>query len=84
MKHWQLQEAKARFSALVEACLKEGPQIVTRRGTATAVLVPFDEWERLRSRRPSLKELLLADAPRFDLPIPPRGSRRHRPPVDFG
>jgi hypothetical protein len=33
MRTWPVQDAKARFSELLEICLKEGPQLVTRRGT---------------------------------------------------
>jgi len=60
------------------------PKLVTRRGIEAAVLVPIDEWRRLReSARPSLKHLLLSPAPRFDIPIPQRGKLRRRPPVKF-
>ena len=60
MKHWPVQDAKARFSELLETCLREGPQVVTKRGSETAVLVPLAEWKRLQgSARPTLKELLL-------------------------
>jgi antitoxin Phd len=45
MKHWPV---KARFSEMLDASLTEGPQIVTRRGVETAVLVPIDEWRRLQ------------------------------------
>ena len=41
MKHWPVQDAKARFSELLETCLREGPQVVTKRGSETAVLVPL-------------------------------------------
>jgi antitoxin Phd len=34
---WQVQEAKARFSELLDTSLAEGPQIVTRRGVEAAV-----------------------------------------------
>ena len=47
---WQVYDAKARFSEFLEATLKEGPQVVTRRGVETAVLVPIDEWKRLKER----------------------------------
>jgi prevent-host-death family protein len=81
MKVWPVQDAKARFSELLEDCLREGPQIVTRRGTETAVLVPIAEWRRLcQLARPSLKELLLADTPRAELDLPPRGGLRRRQP----
>jgi antitoxin Phd len=81
MKVWPVQDAKARFSELLEICLREGPQVVTKRGAETAVLVPMTEWRRLSgSARPTLKELLLADAPKADLVIPPRGRHRRRAP----
>jgi prevent-host-death family protein len=81
MKVWPVQDAKARFSELLDTCLREGPQIVTKRGAETAVLVPMDDWRRLqRSARPTLKELLLADTPRAELQLPTRGKRRRRTP----
>ena len=79
MKNWPVQDAKARFSELLDACVSEGPQVVTRRGTETAVLVPIDEWKRLNNAaRPSLKELLLSDEARMDFNIPPRGKAKRR------
>ncbi len=79
MKTWPVQDAKARFSELLEACIADGPQIVTKRGTQTAVLIPVEEWRRLKSvARPSIKELLLSDAARTDSLTPPRGSARRR------
>jgi antitoxin Phd len=84
MASWQLQDAKARFSELLDATIEKGPQIVTRRGVETAVVVPIDEWRRLqRAARPSLKSLLLAAGPRFDDLIPERRAVRRRPPVIF-
>jgi antitoxin Phd len=84
MKRWPVQDAKARFSELLETCLTDGPQMVTRRGEETAVLVPADEWRRLRQvGGRSLKELLLADEPRADLDIPLRTRWKERPPVEF-
>ena len=81
MASWQVQDAKARFSEFLDATIKKGPQVVTRRGVKTAVLVPIDDWRRLqRSARPTLKELLFAEAPRADLRLPTRGKRRHRTP----
>jgi antitoxin Phd len=79
MKIWPVQDAKARFSELLESCLREGPQLVTRRGTEAAVLVPVAEWQRVsRSAKPTLKQLLLTNAGRAELEIPPRGKRRRR------
>ncbi len=79
MRSWQVQDAKARFSEFLDASLKEGPQVLTRRGVEAAVLVPVEEWRRLlRAARPTLKDLLLAEAPRADIPVPPRGRLRRR------
>lgn len=84
MPSWPIQDAKARFSKMLDTCLKDGPQVVTKRGTETAVLVPIDEWRRLQSRaRPTLKELLLAPEPRFDFDLPDRRRFRRRPIPDF-
>ena len=81
MKTWPVQDAKARFSELLDTCLREGPQIVTKRGAEAAVLVPVDDWRRLqRSARPTLKELLLADEPRAAFPLRMRGGRHRRTP----
>jgi prevent-host-death family protein len=79
---WPVQEAKARFSELLDKSVSKGPQIVTKRGVETAVLVPIDEWRRLQQRaRPTLKELLLAPEPRFEMEIPNR--RRWRSPPEL-
>jgi len=81
MKSWPVQDAKAHFSELLNTCLADGPQVVTRRGAEAAVLVPIDEWRRLGNTRATLKELLLSDSARTDLVIAPRGQGRHRKPV---
>ena len=79
MHTWPVQDAKARFSEFLDACLVEGPQMVTRRGAEAAVLVPVQEWRRLQSAaRPSLKQLLLSDVARAELNVPPRGKARRR------
>lgn len=79
MDAWPVQDAKARFSELLDACVNEGPQLVTRRGAETAVLVPIAEWKRLsHAARPSLKALLLSDVGRADFKLPQLGSARRR------
>ena len=79
MQTWAVQNAKARFSEFLGACITEGPQLVTKRGVEAAVLVPIDMWKRLqKTAKPSLKSLLLADKGRGDLLIPERGKARRR------
>jgi prevent-host-death family protein len=84
MASWQVQDAKARFSEFLDASLKKGPQVVTRRGVEMAVLVPIAEWRRLqKAARPSLKDLLLGAAPRFEDVAPERGRLRRRQPAEL-
>lgn len=79
MDSWQVQDAKARFSELLDVTLKKGPQFVTRRGIKAAVLVPIEEWERLQQvARPSLKQWLLASTARTDNVVPERGKTKSR------
>ena len=81
---WQVQDAKARFSELLDTSLAKGPQIVTKRGVEAAVLVPIDQWRRLEQMtRPDLKELLLTPEARTDTLTPPREKRRHRTSLSF-
>jgi prevent-host-death family protein len=85
MASWPVQDAKARFSELLDTCLASGPQVVTRRGAEQAVLVPIAEWRRLQqAARPGMKALLLAPTPRATLELPPRGRLRRRPPAPAG
>ena len=82
---WQVQEAKARFSEMLETTITDGPQIVTKRGVEAAVMVPIDQWRKLeQSTKPTLKDLLLAPEARTESLTPPR--RRDytlRPPPTF-
>lgn len=72
-KSWTVLDAKNRFSEFLKASLEEGPQLVTRRGDATAVLVPIEQWQALKNEgRPNLKERLLAAEPRVEDLVPPR------------
>ena len=63
MTEWPLQDAKNRFSALVNAALAGEPQHVTRRGEPAVVVLAVDEYERLcrmeRADAPTFAELLL-------------------------
>ncbi len=55
---WQLQDAKSKFSEVVERALAQGAQIVTRRGRKTVVVMPFDEYERLSKPGQRLSQFL--------------------------
>ena len=84
-KVWQFQDAKARFSEFLATSLAEGPQIVTKRGVETAVLVPIEHWRKLEQRtKPDLKQLLLAPESRTETLTPPRAPHRRRSPEVTG
>ena len=84
MGSWQVQDAKPRFSEFLNATIKKGPQVVTRRGVETAVLVPIELWRRLQqASRPGLKALLLGPGPRFENLVPERRQHPRRQPVEF-
>jgi prevent-host-death family protein len=60
---WQLQQAKNRFSEVVERAIKEGPQTVTKHGKDAVVIVAADEFQRAsaagKGQSQSLAEFLL-------------------------
>jgi len=45
--HWQIQDAKQRFSEMIRAVTNEGPQVITRHGEDVAVVVDIGEYRRL-------------------------------------
>lgn len=59
MKELQLKDAKATLSAVVDQAVAGEPTVITRHGRKEAVLVSFEEWERV-SKVPSFADLLLA------------------------
>jgi antitoxin Phd len=65
MAEWQVQEAKARFSEVVEKARTEGPQTITRHGRERAVLLSIEDYRALLSRQTDVRELLLG-GPRVD------------------
>ncbi len=54
---WQLQEAKNRFSEVVDRALSDGPQTITRHGRATVVIVAAGQYAR-ETRREKLSTVL--------------------------
>lgn len=60
MRRWQVQEAKARFSELLHDAVRSGPQEITVRGHATAVVLSTEAYARLTRQKPSFVEFLRA------------------------
>ena len=65
MAKWQVQEAKAKFSELMDKAEHEGAQIVTRHGEERVVVLSIEDYENMEPLKKSLKELLLG-GPKFD------------------
>ncbi len=79
--HWQLQEAKQRFSELIRSVEADGPQFVTRHGEEVAVVVSIAEYRHLRNAGQDFKAFLQS-APDTELEISrPALPARH---VDLG
>ena len=62
---WKLQDAKAKFSQVVENALRMGPQYVTRRGQEAVVILSVKEYQNITTKKPTLKEFLL-NCPKMD------------------
>lgn len=69
---WQLQEAKQRFSELVQRALDEGPQTVTRHGKEAVVVISTEEYRRLTGTKMSFEDFLLTFPDLDELEFPPR------------
>ncbi|MCC6211343.1 MAG: type II toxin-antitoxin system Phd/YefM family antitoxin [Burkholderiales bacterium] len=79
MPSWPVQDAKARFSEMLETSLAEGPQLVTKHGKAAAVLVPIRQWDALQAAgKRALKQVLLDAAAPRGIVVPARGKLKLR------
>lgn len=80
---WQLQEAKNKLSEVVEAALHDGPQIITRRGAETAVVLSYDDYRHMLANRQPLTAFLRA-SPLAETPLDlTRDSSPARPSPDL-
>ena len=57
---WQLQEAKNKFSRVVEDALNDGPQIITRRGVEVAIVLSYAEYQKMLTPSQSLSDFFRA------------------------
>lgn len=65
MARWQVQEAKTRFSEVIERARREGPQVITRHGAERAVVLSIEEYHALAAHKPDFKTHLLG-GPKVD------------------
>jgi prevent-host-death family protein len=69
---WTVAEAKAKFSEIIQRAMSEGPQTITRKGRAAAVVVGAEEWQRKTQRVGNLAEFFAAS------PLRGSGLKVHR------
>lgn len=55
-RRWSLQDAKNKFSEVVDEAAADGPQVITRRGVETAVVLAYDDYRKLTLERKKLSE----------------------------
>jgi antitoxin Phd len=65
MATWQVQEAKTRFSEVIERARTEGPQTITRHGAERAVVISVEDYRALVAHKPDFKAHLLG-GPKLD------------------
>ena len=56
---WQIQEVKDKLSEVVEEAIQHGPQIISRQGTAVAVVLSSEEYLALKKGRTNLAQFFL-------------------------
>ena len=59
---WQLQDAKNKFSQVVNNAVGNGPQIVTKHGREVVVVLSFEEYQALKKPKPNILDLLMDEA----------------------
>jgi len=65
MATWRINEAKSRFSELIRCAEKAGPQMISRHGVESVVVVSVEEFRSLQAAQPSFKDYLLS-GPKLD------------------
>jgi prevent-host-death family protein len=57
---WTVASAKAKLSEVIDRAQTRGPQVITRRGRKTAIVVSVEEWERKTKRVGTLADFFAA------------------------
>ena len=83
-RHWQLQEAKARFSEVVKQARANGPQHVSVRGVPAVVVVSEEEFAKLSRPRRSIVDHILDGLPWPDEVVDAINERSRDPGRDVG
>ena len=57
---WQIQDAKNQLSEVIARALDQGPQLITKHGKKTVVVISYTEYEKLRKSQGKLSEFFRA------------------------
>jgi antitoxin Phd len=57
---WQIQDAKNKLSEVISLALTQGPQLITKHGEKTVVVVSYAEYEKMRKSQGKLSEFFRA------------------------
>lgn len=80
---WQLQEAKNRFSEVVEEALTHGPQTVTRHGREVVVVLSIEEYKRIKQPQKNLFQFF-QESPLYGVELDLTRSKDLPRDIDFG
>jgi prevent-host-death family protein len=53
---WQIQEAKNKFSEVVNEAIKHGPQIITKRGVETVIVLSYAQYRKVMLNQKKLSD----------------------------
>ena len=65
---WQLQEAKNKFSQVINLAVKDGPQLITKRGEEVAIVLSMAQYRQLTASQNNLYEFF-RESPLLDVDI---------------
>jgi antitoxin Phd len=68
IRSWQLQEAKNKFSRVVDNAVNDGPQIITRRGVEVAIVMSYAEYQKMIASRGKLSTFF-RESPLVDIEL---------------
>jgi prevent-host-death family protein len=57
---WQIQDAKNKLSEVISLALTQGPQLITKHGEKTVVVLSYAEYEKMRKSQGKLSEFFRA------------------------
>ena len=79
---WQLQEAKAKFSKVVDKAIKNGPQIITKHGVETALLISINDYKQITKKESKISRFFKS-SPLYNLELDVQRSEDYPRDIEF-